>query len=59
MNKYTIWVATHRKAIVGYAGFALTVISLAFPHQHWAAAVIAAAAAVGVHAVPNAGTQAS
>jgi hypothetical protein len=54
MKSIAGWVRTHRKALVGYAGLVLTGLSLAYPHDHWIAAAVAAATALGVHLVPNA-----
>ncbi len=54
MKKAMTWAATHRKALVAYAGAVVTVLAVALPHTSpWYAVVIAVAAAVGVHATPN------
>lgn len=47
------WVKTHRKAIVGYAGFVLSLLSIAYPGANWLPPVIALATALGVHTVRN------
>ena len=54
MSKLTAWTAAHRKALVAYAGLALSLLSFAYPGANWLPVAVAAAAALGVHAVPNA-----
>lgn len=50
------WMASHRKALTAYAGLVLSAAALAFPHEHWVSVVVAAATAIGVHVIPNAGS---
>ena len=55
VKKVTTYLASHRKALVAYAGALVTVLAVALPHTSpWYAVVIAVAAAAGVHATPNA-----
>ena len=54
MKKLGPYIASHRKALVAYAGALVTVLAVALPHSSpWYAVVIAVAAAAGVHATPN------
>ncbi len=46
-------VSAYAKAITAIVGQALTFASLYYGSNHWVAAAIAAASALGVYAVPN------
>ena len=54
MTKLAAWWRSHRKAVIGWAGVVLTAAALAVPQSSkYYALIPAAAAALGVHLVPN------
>lgn len=58
MSKIAQWAATHRKALLAYAGFAMTILTAVSQAEHWHLTwlplVAGALAAIGVHVVGNA-----
>lgn len=48
------WIMAHRKALVAYAGVAVMLLTLAYPHATWLPFVVSGLTALGVHVTPNA-----
>lgn len=58
MNRLDVWWKAHRKGVVAWAGVAAQAVALEQPYLHgtalhWAQLALAAAAAAGVHRIPN------